>query len=71
MAKNPLTAAAMERVVAEKHRSALARRLKRGRVVYQSDSAGSELTERIDPDGTRTRGRLMNRRFVPDRPRQV
>jgi hypothetical protein len=57
--------AALEWVVAEKDRSALARRLKRGRVVYQSDPAGSELTERIDPDGTRTLGRLINRRFVP------
>ena len=56
MAKNPLTAAALERVVAEKDRSALARRLKRGRVVYQSDPAGSGLMERIEPDGTRTLG---------------
>ncbi len=67
MAKNPLTAATLERVVAEKDRSALARRLKRGRVVYQCDPAGSGLTERIEPDGTRTLGRLMNRRFVPAR----
>ena len=59
---------ALERVVAEKDRSAFARRLKRGRVVYQSDPAGSELIERIDPDGTRTLGRLINRRFVPARP---
>lgn len=40
---------------------------RRGRVVYQSDPAGSGLTERIEPDGTRTLGRLMNRRFVPAR----
>ncbi len=33
--------AALKRVVTEKDRSALARRLKRGRVVYQCDPAGS------------------------------
>lgn len=59
--------AALKRVVTEEDRSALARRLKRGRVVYQSDPAGSGLTERVDPDGTRTVGRLVNRRFVPAR----
>ncbi len=59
--------AALKWVVAEKDRSALARRLKRGRVVYQSDPTGSGFTERIEPDGTRTLGRLMNRRFVPAR----
>jgi len=57
--------AALKQVVTEKDRSALARRLKRGRVVYQSDPPGSRFTERIEPDGTRTLGRLMNRRFVP------
>jgi hypothetical protein len=60
--------AALERAAAEEDRGALARRLKRGRVVYQSDPAGSGLTERIDPAGTRTLGRLVNRRFVPARP---
>ena len=59
--------AALKQVVTEKDRSALARRLKRGRVVYQSDPPGSRFTERIEPDGTRTLGRLMNRRFVPAR----
>ncbi len=59
--------AALQRVVTEENRGALARRLKRGRVVYQSDPAGSGLTERIDPDGTRTLGRLVNRRFVSAR----
>lgn len=46
---------------------ALASRLKAGRVVYQSDPKGSGLTERIEPNGTRTLGRLVNRRFVPAR----
>lgn len=60
--------ASLERAAAEEDRGALARRVKRGRVVYQSDPAGSGLTERIDPAGTRTLGRLVNRRFVPAQP---
>lgn len=59
--------AALERVVTEKDRRALARRVKRGRVVYQSDAAGSGLAERLDRDGTRTLGRPVNRRFIPAR----
>ena len=48
--------AALKRVVTEeKDRSALAGRLKRGRVVYQSDPTGSGFTERIEPDGTHAR----------------
>ena len=57
--------AVLERLVTEKNRGTLASRLKAGRVVYQSDPAGSGLTERVSPDGTRTLGRLANRRFVP------
>ena len=59
--------AVLERLVTEKDRGTLASRLKAGRVVYQSDPAGSGLTERVSPDGTRTLGRLANRRFVPAR----
>lgn len=59
--------AALERVATEEDRGALARLLKHARVVYQSDPRGSGLTERIDPDGRRTIGRLVNRRFVPAR----
>lgn len=59
--------AALERVVTETDRASLARSLKAGRTVYQSDPAGSGLTERIEPDGTRTLGQLRNRRFVPAR----
>jgi hypothetical protein len=67
----PLTAvsrraiqAVLDRVVAEADRSSLARRLKAGRTVYQTDPGGSGLTERIAPDGTRTLGQFRNRRFV-------
>ena len=59
--------AVLERLVTEKKRGTLASRLKAGRVVYQSDPAGSGLTERVSPDGTRTLGRLANRRFIPAR----
>jgi hypothetical protein len=60
--------AVLERVVAEGGRRSLARSLQTGRTVYQTDPAGSGLTERIDPDGSRTLGRFANRRFVPARP---
>src|SRR6266851_5059649 len=43
--------AVLERLVADKKRGTLASRLKAGRVVYQSDPAGSGLTERVSPDG--------------------
>lgn len=59
--------AVLERLVNEKNRGTLASRLKAGRVIYQSDPAGSGLTERVSADGTRTLGRLVNRRFVPAR----
>lgn len=57
--------AALERVIAEGDRRSLARSLRSGRTVYQSDPKGSGLTERIEPDGSRTVGRFVNRRFVP------
>jgi hypothetical protein len=60
--------AALEKVVTETDRRSLARSLKAGRTVYQTDPAGSGLTERIQPDGSRTLGRFANRRFVPVRP---
>jgi hypothetical protein len=58
---------ALAKVAAETDRRALERSLKTGRTVYQSDPAGSGLTERIEPDGRRTLGRFANRRFVPAR----
>ena len=63
--------AALERVVAEGDRRSLARSLQTGRTVYQSDPAGSELTERIEPNGRRTLGRFVKRRFVVARPTRV
>lgn len=59
--------AVLNGLVTERDRGTLASRLKAGRVVYQSDPAGSGLIERVSPDGTRTLGRLANRRFVPAR----
>lgn len=63
--------AALARIVAGSERQSLARSLQMGRTVYQSDPAGSGLTERIEPDGSRTLGRLIDRRFVPARPTRV
>ena len=57
----------LKRVVAETDRDALARSVKAGRTVYQSDPAGSELIERISADGRRTLGQFVKRRFVPVR----
>ena len=54
----------LHRIAARSDRSDLARTLMRGRVVYQSDPNGSSATMRIEPDGTRTLGRLEQRRFV-------
>ena len=54
-------------LVTNKAKSTLASRLKAGRVVYQSDPKGSGLIERVEPNGTRTLGRLVHRRFVPAR----
>lgn len=59
--------AVLERLVAERNRGTLASRLRAGRVVYQSDPAGSALTERVSPGGTRTLGRFAHRHFVPVR----
>src|SRR2546425_90542 len=60
--------AALARAVAETDQRALARRLKAGRTVYQTDPNGSGMLERIDANGKRTLGRLVNRQFVPARP---
>lgn len=60
--------AALKRVIASTGRESLAKTLKAGRTVYQSDPSGSALIERIEPDGTRTLGQLINRRFVPAEP---
>jgi hypothetical protein len=60
--------AALARAVAETDQRALGRRLKAGRMVYQNDPVGSGMLERIDANGKRTLGRLVNRQFVPARP---
>ncbi len=61
----PEEALAKAQLASRIRESALASRLKTGRIVYQSDPKGSGLTERIEPNGARTLGRLVNRRFVP------
>jgi hypothetical protein len=57
----------LKKVVDDADRNALAHSVKAGRTVYQSDPAGSGLTERIEADGRRTLGRFVQRRFVPVR----
>lgn len=59
--------ALLQRVGAETDRSELARSLRRGRVVYQSDPGGSGTIERIEPDGRRALGRVQHRRFAAAR----
>jgi hypothetical protein len=59
--------AALARAMAGTDQRAVAQRLRAGRTVYQSDSAGSGMIERIDADGKRTLGRFVNRKFVPAR----
>ena len=56
---------ALRRIAPMAARSAFARALREGRVVYQSDPNGSGAIMRIEPDGTRTLGRFEKRRFVP------
>lgn len=60
--------AALKQATAGADREPLAQKLKAGRTVYQSGPAGADLIERIEPDGTRTLGRFVNRRFVPAPP---
>ena len=56
--------AALARAIAGTDRQALGQRIKSGRTVYQAGPRGSEMIERIDADGKRTFGRLVNRHFV-------
>lgn len=55
----------LRNVAGARDRLELARTLKRGRTVYETDSSKSGAIVRIAPDGTRTRGRLEKRTFVP------
>lgn len=54
----------MRRIAAGGVRTELSAKLTEGRTVYQY--AGEERVEQIAPDGTRTVGHFINRRFVPD-----
>lgn len=56
--------AVLRRIATTADRSDLARALTHGRIVYQSDPKASGAVMRIEPDGTRTVGRIENRRFV-------
>lgn len=58
--------AALRQIASDESRPDLASRLMDGRTVYQDDRAGR--VERIDRDGSRSVGRFVDRRFVPDEP---
>jgi ParD-like antitoxin of type II bacterial toxin-antitoxin system len=61
----------LRNITEEVDRKSLARKIARGRVVYQADPKGSGLIERIEPGGVRTLGRFENRQFVvADRPKR-
>lgn len=60
--------AALRRIASDGPRTELAATLTEGRTVYQA--AGEGRIERIERDGTRTVGRLINRRFTPDEPQR-
>ena len=61
--------AALRRIASETSRSELAASLRHGRIVYQD--AGEGRIERIERNGTRTVGRLVNRRFTADEPERA
>ena len=56
--------AVLRRVAQDIDRKNFGRALAESRTVYQSDPRGSGAIERIEPDGTRTLGRLKNRTFI-------
>ena len=61
--------AALRRIASDAPRTDLAATLRDGRTVYQD--AGEGRVERIERDGTRTIGRLVNRRFTADEPKRA
>lgn len=61
--------AALRRIASDGPRTELATTLMKGRTVYQD--AGEGRIERIERDGTRTVGRIINRRFTPDEPQRT
>jgi len=60
--------AALRKIASESPRRELAAALSRGRTVYEEPDQG--LIERIETDGTRTTGRIVNRRFMPEEARR-
>lgn len=61
--------AALRRIASDGPPTELAATLMEGRTVYQD--AGEGRIERIERDGTRTVGRVINRRFTPDEPQHT
>jgi hypothetical protein len=59
----------LRRIASETSRADLAATLRDGRTVYQD--AGDGRVERIERNGTRTIGRLVNRRFTIDMPKRA
>lgn len=58
--------ALLERIARTADRSALSESLRqRGKPLYEADDKSPDILIRVDPDGARTAGRLVNRRFVP------
>lgn len=60
---------ALRQIASEVSRPELASTLRYGRTVYQD--AGDSRIERIERDGTRTVGHLVNRRFTVDKPKRA
>lgn len=64
--------ALLDKIAAAEERTELVARIRAGgRAVFGTDPALPGLLVKIDADGTRTPGRLVNRRFVPETSRQV
>lgn len=56
----------LERIARSPDRSAVTQHLRRrDKALYEADDEEPGIVIRVDPDGTRTRGRLVSRRFVP------
>lgn len=60
---------ALRQIASDRRRTELSTTLTSGRTVYQAVDEGR--VERIEPGGTRTVGRFVNRRFTPDEPRRA